>query len=58
MPERNTVAQEHGEDGMRPSYEPYEKWSKEELIARARELGLQGRTLMTKAQLVKALRNR
>lgn len=36
----------------------YEDWSKEELTARAREIGLQGRTLMTKAQLVKALRSR
>jgi hypothetical protein len=36
----------------------YEHWSKEELTARAREIGLQGRTLMTKAQLVKALRSR
>ena len=35
----------------------YEDWSKEELAARAREIGLQGRTLMTKAQLVKALRS-
>ena len=42
-------------DGASPSYET---WSKDELTARAREIGLQGRTLMTKAQLIKALRNR
>jgi hypothetical protein len=36
----------------------YEGWSKEELSAQAREIGLRGRTLMTKAQLVKALRSR
>jgi hypothetical protein len=44
-----------GRSEVAPSYED---WSKEELTARAREIGLQGRTLMTKAQLVKALRSR
>jgi len=47
---------DHGRKGAPgPSYE---HWSKEELSARAREIGLPGRTLMTKAQLVKALRSR
>jgi lambda repressor-like predicted transcriptional regulator len=42
------------ESGESPSYED---WSKEDLVARAREIGLQGRSLMTKAQLKKALRS-
>lgn len=40
--------------GKSPSYED---WSKEDLVTRAREIGLKGRSTMTKAQLVKALRN-
>ena len=55
MPESQTKEQKPGEEDGRP---PYEDWSKEELTARAREIGLQGRTLMTKAQLIKALRHR
>jgi hypothetical protein len=40
--------------GKSPSYDD---WSKEDLVKRARELGVQGRSTMTKAQLVDALRN-
>ena len=40
--------------GKSPSYAD---WSKEDLVKRARELGVKGRSTMTKAQLVKALRN-
>jgi hypothetical protein len=40
--------------GKSPSYAD---WSKEDLVQRARELGVKGRSTMTKAQLVKALRN-
>lgn len=55
MPEPQIKEPTHLEDAARP---PYENWSKEELTARAREIGLQGRTLMTKSQLIKALRHR
>ena len=35
----------------------YADWSKPDLVKRAREIGLKGRSTMTKAQLIKALRN-
>jgi len=35
----------------------YADWSKDDLVKRARELGVKGRSTMTKAELVKALRN-
>jgi hypothetical protein len=54
MPQSQIKESTYGGDGASPSYED---WSKEELTARAREIGLQGRTLMTKAQLIKALRH-
>lgn len=40
--------------GKSPSYD---EWSKDDLVQRAREIGVKGRSTMTKAQLVKALRN-
>jgi hypothetical protein len=40
--------------GRSPSYED---WSKEDLLKRAREIGVRGRSSMTKGQLVNALRN-
>jgi thiamine pyrophosphate-dependent acetolactate synthase large subunit-like protein len=40
--------------GKSPSYAD---WSKEDLVKRARELGVQGRSGMTKAQLINALRH-
>jgi hypothetical protein len=40
--------------GKSPSYAD---WSKEDLVKRAREIGIKGRSTMTKAELVKALRN-
>jgi hypothetical protein len=40
--------------GKSPSYD---EWSKDDLVKRAREIGVKGRSTMTKAQLVKALRN-
>jgi hypothetical protein len=40
--------------GKSPSYDD---WSKEDLVKRAREVGIKGRSSMTKAQLVNALRN-
>ena len=39
--------------GRSPSYQD---WSKDDLIKRAREIGIKGRSSMTKAQLVSALR--
>ena len=40
--------------GQSPSYAD---WSKDDLVKRARELGIRGRSSMTKQQLVDALRN-
>jgi thiamine pyrophosphate-dependent acetolactate synthase large subunit-like protein len=40
--------------GRSPSYSD---WSKEDLVKRAREIGVKGRSTMTKAQLIDALRN-
>jgi hypothetical protein len=35
----------------------YDDWSKADLMDRAREIGIEGRSRMSKAELVKALRN-
>jgi hypothetical protein len=35
----------------------YQEWSKEDLMARARELGIDGRSKMSKSELVDALRS-
>lgn len=35
---------------------PYEDWSKDALYDRAKELGIDGRSGMTKAELIRALR--
>ena len=35
----------------------YDDWAKPDLLKRAREIGIEGRSTMTKAELVKALRN-
>ena len=40
--------------GKSPSYAD---WSKDDLVERARELGIKGRSTMTKAQLIDALRH-
>jgi hypothetical protein len=40
--------------GKSPSYE---EWSKQDLVKRAREIGIKGRSTMSKAELVKALRD-
>jgi hypothetical protein len=34
----------------------YEDWTKKDLVERAREIGINGRTTMSKAQLISALR--
>lgn len=36
---------------------PYEDWTKDDLYARAQEIGIDGRSSMNKAELIKALRN-
>jgi len=35
----------------------YDDWSKQDLVQRAKEIGIKGRSKMTKAELVKALRD-
>ena len=40
--------------GQSPSYDD---WNKEDLVKRAREVGIKGRSTMKKAELVKALRH-
>jgi hypothetical protein len=37
--------------------EPYEDWTKEELEDRAREIGIEGRSELTKDELIEALRS-
>jgi hypothetical protein len=36
---------------------PYEDWTKDDLMDRAKEIGIEGRSDMTKGQLIKALRS-
>jgi hypothetical protein len=35
----------------------YDDWTKKDLLGRAREIGIEGRSKMTKPQLIKALRD-
>jgi hypothetical protein len=35
----------------------YSDWNKQDLLRRAKEIGIEGRSKMTKAELIKALRN-
>lgn len=39
------------------SAQPYEHWTKDELLARAAEIGIEGRSEMSKDELIDALRN-
>jgi thiamine pyrophosphate-dependent acetolactate synthase large subunit-like protein len=48
---RRKVAAKGGKSGS------YSDWSKADLVKRAREIGIKGRSTMSKEQLVKALRN-
>ena len=48
---RSSVGRKGGSHG------DYEDWSKEELLKRAREIGIEGRSSMSKAELISALRN-
>ncbi|MBK8176384.1 MAG: Rho termination factor [Rhodospirillales bacterium] len=55
----NAKADPHREDpskkgGRAPAYED---WSKRDLLARAREIGIDGITRMAKAELIEALRH-
>ncbi|MFC2951425.1 Rho termination factor [Marinicaulis aureus] len=36
---------------------PYEEWAKDDLYTRAKEIGINGRSNMTKPELISALRN-
>lgn len=47
---RKSVGRRGGHSGS------YEDWSKKDLLQRAREIGIKGRSSMSKAQLVTALR--
>jgi hypothetical protein len=51
---RAQIKQVGRKGGRSPSYAD---WPKEDLVKRARELGVKGRSTMTKAELVKALPN-
>ena len=50
--DRRDAAERGGES------QPYEEWSKDELYERAQELDVEGRSDMTKDELISALRNR
>jgi len=48
---RSKVGRKGGKSGT------YDDWSKQDLVQKAKEVGIRGRSTMTKAELVKALRN-
>jgi hypothetical protein len=48
---RSNVGRKGGKAG------DYEDWSKDELLGRAREIGIDGRSRMSKDELIDALRN-
>jgi hypothetical protein len=48
---RSAVGRKGGKSGS------YDDWTKQDLVKRAREIGIKGRSTMTRAQLVKALRD-
>lgn len=47
---RSAVGRKGGESG------DYEDWTKDQLMKRAREIGIKGRSSMSKAELIEALR--
>lgn len=51
----NTPRKEAGKKGG--TSPPYEEWSKEELYEKAKDVGIEGRSDMTKDELIDALRN-
>ena len=48
---RSKVGSKGGKSGT------YDDWSKQDLMQRAKEIGIKGRSSMSKAQLIKALRD-
>jgi len=48
---RSAVARKGGKSGS------YDDWTKQDLVKRAAEIGIKGRSKMSKAELVEALRN-
>jgi len=48
---RSSVGRKGGSHG------DYEDWTKDELLKRARQIGIEGRSFMSKAELVTARRN-
>ncbi|WP_417741347.1 Rho termination factor N-terminal domain-containing protein [Salipiger sp.] len=57
------IANAQANDEMHPSEKggkapPYEDWTKDDLYERAQEIGIDGRSDMTKDELIEALRNR
>jgi hypothetical protein len=51
----NTSRKQSGKRGGRSA--PYEDWSKEDLEKRAADIGIEGRSNMTKDELIDSLRN-
>ena len=56
------IANAQASDSQKPSVKgwqapPYDKWTRDELYERARELDIDGRSSMSKDDLVTALRN-
>lgn len=56
------IANAQANDSQKPSVKggkasPYENWTKDELYERAQELDIDGRSNMTKGELIEALRN-
>jgi hypothetical protein len=51
----NTPRSEAGRKGGKSAR--YEDWSKKDLYERAREIGIEGRSSMSKAELIERLRN-
>ncbi|GAA2255069.1 Rho termination factor N-terminal domain-containing protein [Actinomadura luteofluorescens] len=53
-----SAAQGEKKVGRRGGKSPsYDEWTKDELLKRAREIGIEGRSSMNKSDLVKALRD-
>ncbi len=48
---RSSVGSKGGQSG------DYEDWSKDKLLQRARDIGIEGRSKMSKSELISALRN-
>ena len=56
------IANAQANDNMSPAEKggkqpPYEEWTKDDLYARAQEIGIDGRSDMTKDALIEALRS-